>query len=462
MVYLPILKASLIGKSGKLIATRPKSMDIKQQLLASGLISAILEFSKTIENDEIQSINYHDRTTYFIEISDIFVVIEIATSCELDLKEKILSIIQHKTRELLASRNEDNLTFGEGELILEEIVSSAFMKDSLGLEQPFLNLEICEFTIKHTEESYDLVSAKNCDDCITELAGFVDRGLKLRDYNVPHNIFSILIPCFEKKYAYYLLVNYQDEISQIGVMKVPEENSKTLFRLFPLLERQIESYVKEKNEITLSEIISLLMKIYDTKLKEKSFDPEYFSLNFLDKNVKNIEKIIYPLAIGEPVVLVGDKPSTKLLSNTLLIFTQHISTEIVEWLTGEDEIGLNITSMSKGMYEELLRNNAINEKVTVVNLLEKKVQGPYSSNYLFKIYEQVKKNSPVVAFAFIGIELENLVTYAMKINNLALLERDEAKIKLKALRSTIKDENKFNKSWSLALKRNVFLKDLLQ
>jgi len=456
------MKASLIGKSGKLIATKPKTMNIKQQLLASGLISAILEFSKTIENEDIQSINYHDRSTSFIEISDIFVVVEISAACEPELKEKILSTIQTKAKDLLSSRDEDNLTIGEGELILEEIVTSALDKVNLGLDQPFLNMEICEFTIHHTKDTYNIISAKNCDDCITELGGFVDRGLKLRDYQVPYNMVSMLIPCFEKKVSYYLLVNYQDEITHIGVMKVPEENSKTLFRLFPLLEHQIKIYLEDKTEVTLSEIILLLTRIYDTKLKEKTFDPEYFSLAFLDKNIKNIEKVIYPLAIGEPVILVGDKPSTKMLSNTLLIFTQHITTEVVEWLTGEDQIGLNITSMSKGMYEELLRNNSIGENVTVVNLIEKKVQGPYSSVYLNKIYDEVKKKSPVVAFAIIGNELENLVTYAMKINNLSILERSEAKIKLKVIQSSIKDENKFNKIWNLAIKRNPFLKDLLE
>lgn len=456
------MKASLIGKSGKLIATRPKVMNIKQQLLASGLISAILEFSKTIENEEIQSINYHDHSTSFIEISDIFVVVEISSACEPILKEKILSTIQSKAKELLSSRNEDNLSIGEGELILEEIVTSALKRTDLGLTQPFLNMEICEFTIQHMKDTYNIVSAKNCDECITELGGFIDRGLKLRNYQIPYNMVSMLIPCFEKKYIYYLLVNYQNEISNIGVMKVPEENSKTLFRLFPLLEQQIKLFLEDKVEVKLSEIISLLTKIYDTKLKEKTFDPEYFSLAFLDKNIKNIEKVIYPLAIGAPIILVGDKPSTKMFSNTLLIFTQHITTEVVEWLTGEDLIGLNITNMSKGMYEELLRNKAFDDNITVVNLIEKKVLGPYSSVYLNKIYDQVKKKSPVVVFAIIGNELENLVTFAMKINNLAIIDRNEAKIKLKVIRSSIKDESRFNKIWHLAIKRNPFLKDLLE
>lgn len=56
MVPVIILKTTLIGKSGKLIAIKPKISDIKQDLLEGGLTTAILEYSKVVQNQDIQSI----------------------------------------------------------------------------------------------------------------------------------------------------------------------------------------------------------------------------------------------------------------------------------------------------------------------------------------------------------------------------------------------------------------------
>jgi hypothetical protein len=460
VVRVLILKTTLIGKSGKLIATKPKTSDLNQEIIKSGLTSAILEYSKAIQNKDIQSINYQDRTTYFVTIKDFILIIEFTSTVESKLRDQILELIQKKAKNLLENRTENNLSIGEGELILEEIITKTLDESRYGISQPFLNIEIGDFSILHTENDYVISSSENCDDCITNIADFMDRGLRAQDFQVENNSFSLFIPF--NQFMYYLSVYYKDMISQVGVLKVPEEESITLFRLVPLLDREIRRKMFIDPEIKMAKLLPELTKVYDLERKEEAFNPEYMSLKFLDKNVKSLDKVIYPLVIGKPVVVLGDRPSTKIVTRTLLIFTQHLSTEIIEWLVTENQIGLNITGMSKDKYNELSRKNLIDDSVTTINLDDGKVKGKYSSSYIKKIYDQVKKKSQVIAYAVIGAELEKITQLAITINGLALLDKSTAIEKLKQIKTQTQNENKFKKAVRLAYYRNIFLQPLLK
>ena len=120
------MKSSIIGKSGIPIASKPDNeSNIQQQLLESGLITAILTFSKELHKQEIQSLTYHDRITSFIEFKELFLIVEITTAIDAELRNRILTIVQKNANKLLKIRSEKNLSSGEGELILEEIINQS-------------------------------------------------------------------------------------------------------------------------------------------------------------------------------------------------------------------------------------------------------------------------------------------------------------------------------------------------
>ena len=256
-------------------------------------------------------------------------------------------------------------------------------------------------------------------------------------------------------------IYFKDKISQIGVLKVPENESYTLFRLAPLFDRLIRKDIFFNPEIKMSDLMPQLTKIYDSESKEEPFNPEFMSVNFLEKNVKNIEKVIFPLAVGKPVIAIGDRPSVKIITQTFF-FKQHLSVEIIDWLSTENQIGLNITGMSKEKYSELLKLKAIDKYITTINLNEKKIQGEFTSTYFKKIYDQVKKKSPVLIYAVIGSELKKITELAIQINSLALLEKEIALKRLQQIKSEINNDSKFRKIIYLALERNPFLESILK
>ncbi|NHJ48772.1 MAG: hypothetical protein FK733_13390 [Asgard group archaeon] len=454
------MKTTLIGKSGKLIAIKPKTSDMNEELLKSGLTSAILEYSKAIQNKDIQSINYQDKVTYFVTIKDFILLIEFTSTLESKLRNQILELLQKKAEQLLEDFTEETITITKGELILEEIVTQALDESRFGISQPFLDIEIGDFSILHTEDSYVISSSENCDDCITDIADLLDQGLRMDNFEPEDNCFSMYIPY--DQFVYYLSIFHKDMISQVGVLKVPKNEDFTLFRLVPLLDREVKKQIFINSDTKMSELIPELTKIYDFDRKEFMFNPEYMSVKFLEKNVKQLEKAIYPLIIGKPIIVIGDRPSTKIIVRTLLLFTQHLSTEVIDWLVHDNQIGLNITGMSKEKYNELVMKKLLDDSITVINLDDGKTKSKYISTYIKKIYDQVKKKSQVLVYAFIGSELEKIAKIAIEINGLALLDESDAIEKLKQIKVETKNESRFGKAIRLALFRNTYLRSILK
>lgn len=458
------MKSSIIGKSGNLIASKPDNeSNMQQQLLESGLISAILTFSKQLHKQEIQSLTYHDRITSFIEFKEFFLIIEISTAIDIELRNQILKIIQEKSIELLENRSEKDLSLGEGDLILEEIIYQSQNEVQSELKKPLEHAEKGEFDIVHNEDSsYEITNQINSLEYADKLAVMINNGLIACDYQLAEEIISAFIPDLKEKMIYHAIIKHENRTTNVGIIKLPIEENSTLFRLAPYIDRQIKEMLKNKANITIQEIISNLVDIYNTRREVKSFDSEYFSISYLDKNVKGLEKVIYPIVIGDPAIIVGDKLSTRIVTTSLSIFAQHLNTEVIEWLTGEIKIGSNITGVSREVYDELVKEGGIDESVTVVNLIDNKIKGKNASSYFKKVFDNVKKKSPEEAYKDIGKELEKLAFEAMQVTSLAILDRKDAAKKLQQIYTGINNKSKFNKIMTLASKRNPLIEYLLE
>ena len=59
-----------------LLASKPEVVDYTNQILATGLVTALISFSKEVHHRELQSISYHDRTVSFIRVHDFVLILE--------------------------------------------------------------------------------------------------------------------------------------------------------------------------------------------------------------------------------------------------------------------------------------------------------------------------------------------------------------------------------------------------
>ena len=83
------IKISLVTSTGILLASKPEVIDDTRQILATGLMTALISFSKEVHQRELQSISYHDRTVSFIRVHEFVLILETVDE-ESTLSEKRL------------------------------------------------------------------------------------------------------------------------------------------------------------------------------------------------------------------------------------------------------------------------------------------------------------------------------------------------------------------------------------
>ncbi|MBD3190774.1 MAG: hypothetical protein GF308_09025 [Candidatus Heimdallarchaeota archaeon] len=459
-----ITKISLLDKSGMVLAYKPKVAHKEEaELLASGLMSAILTFSEKIQQQEIQSINYHDCTTSFIKYKELLLVIEIPNAIDKELRSQLLTRIKEQATDLLKDRKSSEISPGEAELILEKILNSINLVE-LGLNRPFINAEKGKLLLRHEGREPEILAHENCASYLQPLVKMINRGLRSDNFQKQNKGIGLFVPFLERNHSIYLFIQIHQKRSETGILKVSEEKSHILFRMTPVLNRQIRTLFENNQVITIIDALEIIRnKTVDTRNRDKVLQEEQFSLLFLEKNVKNIEKAIYSVVVGDPVIVIGDKVSTKICVNTLSIFGQHLYTEIVEWLSsGESEIGAHITGMSLKVYQELQAKGVLDERTTIVSLLEGKVLGEKDSDFCKKIFDRVKKKNIEEAYNIISSPLEELTTYAIKATEFPILTKERAILELKNLKKEINHNDKFDIVMALATKRNSLLTPLLE
>ncbi|MHA1258424.1 MAG: hypothetical protein ACTSRO_02085 [Candidatus Heimdallarchaeaceae archaeon] len=69
------IKLSLVTSSGLLLASKPEIEDDTRQILATGLVTALISFSKEVHQRELQSISYNDRTVSFLRFEEFVIIL---------------------------------------------------------------------------------------------------------------------------------------------------------------------------------------------------------------------------------------------------------------------------------------------------------------------------------------------------------------------------------------------------
>ena len=118
--------------------------------------------------------------------------------------------------------------------------------------------------------------------------------------------------------------------------------------------------------------------------------------------------------------------------------------------------------MSLTVYKQLIEKQLISDTDTCLNLETTKVSGEKSSKHFKKLFDIIKKLSVVEVVTKIVNDLEKLVELTIDLTALALLDKEEAKTKLKNISSSTGYATSFfRKALELAVKRNSLLDYLL-
>ncbi|MHA1217266.1 MAG: hypothetical protein ACTSSN_10755 [Candidatus Heimdallarchaeaceae archaeon] len=465
------IKISLVTSTGMLLASKPEVVDDTNQILATGLVTALISFSKEVHHRELQSISYHDRTVSFIRVHDFVLILETIDE-ESTLTEDTLKQLLEKfsicTGPLLEGADPSRITEGEASIILDRCLKDIQALDISISERPLKSAEIAHFTLVHSDEGLKIKNQVGSRKHIPKIASMLDALKANRKFQ--GNITGILTFIEKEKSLTYTIIDTDGEKSRVGILKFPQNLKQVLFRLYDLMNNQLTMLNDKKENFTMEEILHKIMETEDLGNRLSRINIEDLSPTFLDRTVsRNLDKAIYSALLGNPVYVIGDKPTVKLVIDSMSIFTQHLQTFVSLWSAEVDiityskcDLDARFCGMSLTVYKKLIEKKLISETDTCINLESSKVSGGKSSKHFKRLFDIIKKLSVVEVVTKIVNDLEKLVELTIDLTALALLDKEEAKTKLKNISSSTGYATSFfRKALELAVKRNSLLDYLL-
>ncbi|MHA1200815.1 MAG: hypothetical protein ACTSQF_15975, partial [Candidatus Heimdallarchaeaceae archaeon] len=445
--------------------------DDTRQILATGLMTALISFSKEVHHRELQSISYHDRTVSFVRVHDFVIILETIDE-ESTLSEKRLAQLLEQmktcTEPILEGVDPNRITEGEAAIILDRCLQNVQLLHYSITEQPLKMADSAHFTLLHTDKGWEIKDKVGTGSFIPTIALMLDT-LKANE-KCKGALKGLITHLPEDNSTAYIIVDTDGQTSRIGVIKAPRELDLVLFRLFTMMDRMLYIMSEEKKNYSMEEIINTLKDIDDPGNRLSRINLEDLSPTFLERTVgRNLDKAIYSAIVGEPIFIIGDKPTVKLVIDTLSIFTQHMQTSTNLWISENDlsenekcDLSARLCGMSTEVYRILSEVEVITESDTSVNLVTGKVTGVKSSNHFKKLYDTIKKLSIAELVTKIALELEKIVSLSLDLTSISLVDEIKGKRKLKQMNSKSNYSSSFfKKALEMAVRRNILLDYLL-
>ncbi|MCY3414103.1 MAG: hypothetical protein INQ03_20835 [Candidatus Heimdallarchaeota archaeon] len=455
-----ILKLSLVGISGINIAEYPPSDREDEQVLAAGLLTALMAFSREVHKRDLQSISYHDRRVSFIPIRQSYIIVaELASSAKEAVANRVLDQIRFYAESQIP-RDMDSVPYELAFKVLGEMMTKDWLTetlDSFGLGKPFASADIHYFKLLKEGDDFDLDPSAQALPCFDSIKGFIIRGEK----EFKTKVLKAFIPISQPELqTHYLISRYHPDHIEVGLLHVKIEQASTLFKLTPIIDQEVEHQIKQDKDITITRLLEIVKETHDI-VEEDLANTENISFKFLENSVKKkLDSILYSVVTGERVIISGDRPSVRIMTSTLNLFAQHRSAEVIEWLE-DDVIGPDITGVSADSIPRLDKD--ILENSIWIDLDKRKVNGPTKSNkYMKSLFSNLKKMSISEGNEYIKQEIKPLITQALDIIYLVMLKDDDAVNELDKIKKEVADNDKLDIILHIASRRNPWIEPLLQ
>ncbi len=464
------LRLSLVTSTGLLLSTKPDITDKSKQVLATGLISAIMSFSKEIHKRNLQSIAYHDRSIITVEINDEFIfVLEIMDETE-ELPESrrvlISNTLKNLGRRILTGVSSTNLTEGEADILVEQCLFEIEKVFESFIDQPIKKAAINYFVINMLLDPWEI---EKIDEYKTDLLSEKITNIlyKQKDKISEANVLRSMLMLFpEEKTVPFVLLRRNGHLLEVGYLRFPSSLDYTIFRLFPSFEMKINELLHEPN-YDLPEILKELRAYEDPGNRFAIINHEYISFELLSRLVRvDFNKAIYSSVVGDTIYVIGDKVSNKIVMDHLSIFTQHLQTQFYEFVDENFEVSKEnkerfipmVIGMDSNVYNVLTKKGVIDKKATVIDINSRQAFGNNESVYFDGLINKLKDKPSHIIGETISTELSHLVSMTYIISSFAVFSKKEAVLKLKELASQWPYPNSLiKKAIKLAKKINPYL-----
>ena len=185
------------------------------------------------------------------------------------------------------------------------------------------------------------------------------------------------------------------------------------------------------------------------------------SVGFIDRTLKKrVDQALLPMINGTSVIVTGDKPTVRIVTNTLRLFGQHIAMDVIEWLDEVSTIARNLTGMSENKFRNI--KDELKHDYVHIDIDKGKINNGKSNKYISNWFKDVKKFDLDEGNKYIVRTLNGLVSSALGITRLTALPKNEAVDELLKLKKSINDKDKFAIVSDLASQRNPLLESMIE
>jgi hypothetical protein len=462
------LQLSLVTSSGILLASKPETFTETQHILATSLISAIITFAKEVHRQELQSISYHDKNISFVQVFDFIFIIETKVEETLFSDKQLTQIMEQiriSAEPMLFEKDENILTEGEAELILEHILHDIYNLPLFFTKNPLRSAEPLVYSIvKFDETDFEIIETVGKKEDAFEILNMMQKYDLNREFQEKLSCILLLTP--EKKHSALVIIDSKGAQAILGILKFPRELDYIAFRIYPLIKEKIEILADQDNQFPMLEILDIIQNLEDPGNFFSTVEVEDLSLAFLNNAVDGkLESILYPVIVNESVIVIGDKLTTRLVIDTLSIFNQHLASEIIQWadedfdiISNDEKLNSGVYGMSLPQFEKLKSMGKFAEEATIINLIDGEIKGNKTGNHFVSIIEKQKEEPLEKASVVVFNELRKLVSMSYIITSFSLYDKEQAEILFKNLLEHSGFPSSFvNKATELALKRNPLL-----
>ncbi|MBD3230559.1 MAG: hypothetical protein GF329_20435 [Candidatus Lokiarchaeota archaeon] len=221
----------------------------------------------------------------------------------------------------------------------------------------------------------------------------------------------------------YLISSFKEMFDSDEIRKHMNESD-----YFIGFEEIVNQMIKKVNGIVLDD------KIRDEQVFKDFQKPnlilENISLPFLFKMLKSddISKLIYSLVIGKRIAITGDPAMTKLMIDSLEVFSPHRSVEKVYWADNFANTLGDVVGVDRKLTDLLIDS-------TIVDLKKNKVVGIKKNKYFEDIVKNIQNLETKEALAIIGKKINYIL---QKIKELVSL--------INSKKLSTKEINRFSKN----------------
>ncbi|OLS23787.1 MAG: hypothetical protein HeimC2_25260 [Candidatus Heimdallarchaeota archaeon LC_2] len=443
-----ILKLQLVALGGLMLAELPEPTDQTRSQLSGGIMSAIMSFSKEVHNKEIEALSYADRSIIFIPINDFTIVAEVSSTVSKENLTRLIEEFRVRTELYFIGLNSDGLGVSEAEQILNQIYRSDWLEETitgLGYQRPLIGEERIVIKFNHQSLEYNLIEGPDNSDLIKKVINMINFHSIDGPVKEDHCAGFLMVPTIRKA---IFLVHFKGETnSDLGLIIVPSEKASKLFRLTHMMQLETDQYHDNTKNPDLVKLMKQLSQIrdHDAEYDEKLASLEAKKLNFLEDYVKDVDKILPQVVVGNSVLVVGDEEIVDEVIMGLHHFGEHIVVPHIRWLTGGDEIGNGLTGLSHTKLKELKDAGKVPEGMICIDTDSKKFDGQKikSNKFLKELFKSSKNLPRAQASEIIKNQLYIIVSFAMTGTSYAFNPKSELLSLLQDMKGSIKDNSQY-------------------